>query len=205
MTVTERARTAAEWSQVISDLAAKQRLANEHAAELRQRKSELALASSLGEESAKKELVSITRELTRIAAEGDDYALALAQAETEKQKASVVEAEAAERERMAAMGVIAQRVIDHAAKFTAHLRSAVVSGRAVKEAAGEMLALAKPEERARIDKLLQPHAYMRCAEFAGLRDHLEFQGYPGPREHLVELEQELAVHLRAWLKDGKEN
>jgi hypothetical protein len=61
-----------------------------------------------------------------------------------------------------------------------------------------MLARAAPGERKNIDRLLERGPYMRAAEHSGLRAHLEFPGYTGPKEHLIALDAALAVHLGAW-------
>jgi hypothetical protein len=198
-------RSVSEWESVLRDLEARRAAAHGHQAELRERKADISLQASLGDESARKELKEINKSLASMMGEADDYDSALTEANARLKQAQADAADKAERERMAAMSVIARKVLNHAAVFTGELRSAVESARAVKAATAEMIRLATPEERSGLDRILRPEPYMRCAEFAGLRDGiLEFVMYPGPKAHIVALEEELSVYLSRWLKDGKE-
>jgi hypothetical protein len=51
--------------------------------------------------------------------------------------------------------------------------------------------------------LLQPGVWMRGAEHAGLRSHLEFAAYNGERSHVVALEDALSGFLERWLQADK--
>jgi hypothetical protein len=87
----------------------------------------------------------------------------------------------------------------HAGEFSASLRQAASAGAALKLVVQNMNARATSGERKNIDRILEHGIYMRAAEHAGMRAHLEFVGYTGPREHLVTLDDALAVHLGAWI------
>jgi hypothetical protein len=67
-----------------------------------------------------------------------------------------------------------------------------------------MLSRATPQESRGLNQLLGYGAFMRAAEHAGMRAHLEFESYRGLKEHIVPLEEDLAGRLERWLK-GKEN
>jgi len=190
------------WSGLIAHLTAKRQSAAEHIEQLRTQKRELALEAAMGSADAKKRLKEINTELARVALDVDDFDMALKQAEAGRGQAEQAAAEAAQREREAEMGKLARQLLKKAAEYTAAAGAMCDAAEGVKTLAHAMIALAKPEEMAGLNRLLEPAPYMRAAEHAGLRDHLEFRPYPGPREHVVALEEELALHLSRWITNA---
>jgi len=194
------------WAGVIADLQSKQQAAREHAEQLQAQKHALALESAMGSPEAKKALTKINAELSRLALEGDDWHAALTQAEASKKLAEQAEAETADRQRQAELSKLATTVIGHAAAYTKALREAVDAGERLKQTIRQMIPLARPDEMANLNRILEAGCWMRCAQFAGLRTHIDFRPYVGPAEHLGPLETELAVYLGKWLNNtnGKE-
>jgi len=198
--------TVTGWAGVIADLSAKRQAAAEHAGRLRARKQELALEAGMGSDTARKELAKINAELARLALENDDWDSAIRQAESEKQRAERAEKDAAERERQVELSKLAAVVIGHAAEFTAALQQAVKAGAALKLVVQNMLNRASASEQPNLDRILQRGPFQRAAEYAGLNTFVEFQKYPGARDHITALQDELAIYLSKWLNNanGKE-
>jgi hypothetical protein len=196
------ANTTAKWEGVIADLAAKRQRASEHTERLCVEKQQLALEVAMGGGDAKKKLDKINSELARLAAESDLWGTAMGQAEAEKRKAEHAEAEAADRARQQELSTLATAAVRHAAEYTAALRQAAKAGASVKLVIQNMLSRATPQESRGLNQLLGCGAFMRAAEHAGMRAHLEFESYRGLKEHVVALEADLAGRLERWLKEG---
>ena len=196
--------TAEGWCAVITDLTIKQQAARDHTERLRIEKQRLALEAAMGGTESKKRLREINAELARLTLEGDDWDAAITQAETAQRQAAQAESAAAERQRQEQLSRLASAAIRHATEYTAAMCQAVEAGASVKLVIQDMLKSATPQESQSLDRLLRPNPYMRGAEHAGLRNHLEFQNYPGPREHVVPLEEALAASLARWL-NGRED
>ncbi len=188
------------WERVITDLAAKRLTTRDSLGQLRAQKRDLVLEAAMGGRDAKKRLESVNAELSKLAFEIDDWDVALSQAEQAKRQAEQFAAETAERARLEEMSRLAAAVMRHAAEFTDAIRQAVKAGSVLKMAVANMLARATPEERPQLNRLLEPGSYMRGAEFAGLRSHLEFASYAGPKAHVVALEDALSIFLGRWLQ-----
>ena len=122
------------------------------------------------------------------------------QAEQSRVKAAQAEAETAERVRQEELSTLATAAARHAAEFTAALSQAVKAGAACKMTIQNMLSRATPEESTAWNQLLGSGPYMRAAEHAGLRAHLEFESYRGLKEHVAPLEETLAAYLERWIK-----
>jgi hypothetical protein len=104
------ANTPAKWEVVIASLAARQQASRDHVERLRTEKQTLALTAALdGGGDDRKRLAAINAELAKAALEGDDWQSAITSAENAKAKAEHVEAEAAERDRLAKIGVSMKR------------------------------------------------------------------------------------------------
>lgn len=190
----------ARWESIITDLTAKQQTAREHVEQLRTQKRDLALEAAMGGADARKKLEKANAELARLTLESDDWDAAIAQAQRHLADAREAEAAEAEKKRKAEMRALASTVVRHAEEFTSSLRQATKAGEALKLVIRNMIARANPQERVHLDQLLQTGGpYMRAAEHAGLRAHIEFMGYPGPREHILALEDAISIHLGGWL------
>jgi chromosome segregation ATPase len=198
--------TVTGWAGVIADLSAKRQAAQAHAQELRNQKAALALEAAMGSDAAKKQVTKLNQELAHLTLEADDWDSAIRQAESEKQKAEQAEKDAAERERQAELSRLASTAINHAAEFTASLQQAVKAGAAVKAVIQKMLPLARPDEMTNLNRILERGPFMRCAQWAGLQPFIEFQDYPGPKDHITALQTELSIYLGKWLnnQNGKE-
>ena len=192
--------TVTGWSGVLADLAQKQQAAKDHLNQLRKQKAELSLEAALGSADAKKKLDRINSELGRLVLEADDFDSAIHQAEQSRVKAAQAEAETAERVRQEELSTLATAAARHAAEFTAALSQAVKAGAACKLTVQNMLTRATPEESTAWNQLLGSGPYMRAAEHAGLRAHLEFESYRGLKEHVAPLEETLAAYLERWIK-----
>jgi hypothetical protein len=192
------------WTAVAADLAAKANRYQTEAAELVQARDALALDAELGQDGAARRLQKILGEIASKEAAAQSLRTAIAQAQAHLATARKTEAEAAERQRQEKLSALAARAMRHAAEFTDALRKTIEAGNEAKAVVRAMLALATPGEQPNVDQLLRTGPYMRAAEHAGLKAFVEFQGYPGLREHVVALEGSFKVHLGRWLK-GNEN
>jgi hypothetical protein len=188
------------WSGVIADLSTKQAAAKDHLEQLRKQKQELSLEAALGSADAKKKLDKINSELGRLTLEADDFDSAIRQAETAKSQAATMEATRVEKVRQEKLSTLAATAVGHARDFTKALEEAVQAGAATKQTIKEMLKIASNQEAPALDRLLAPGIFMRGAEHAGLRSHLEFAAYNGERSHVVALEDALSGFLERWLK-----
>jgi seryl-tRNA synthetase len=194
--------TVTGWSAVISELSAKQQAANQHNERLRTEKRELALEAAMGSSDAKKRLDKLNAELTKLAFECDDFQVAIAQAQDAKLKATQAEKDAVELQRISDLSKLATVAIELAEEFTAGLAQAAKAGAAVKVVTREMLQHATLGERPNLERILQTGIYMRAAEHAGLRAHLDLAPYAGPKDHLVPLEDAISTFLGRWLPNG---
>jgi len=200
MQLTPAENTPGNWGGIIDDLTTKRQAAHRHLEQLRAQKRELALEAAMGGGDAKKRLEKTNAELSKLAFEIDDWDVAITQAQAAKEQAEKSAAEAAERARQEELSVLAATAVRHAAEFSASLRQAVKVGATLKMVIANMLGRATPDERPYLSRLLEAGPFMRAAEHAGLKAHMEFQGYPGPRDHVVALEDALAILLDRWLK-----
>jgi hypothetical protein len=190
------------WAGVIANLREKQQAAQKHTEELQAQKHSLALEAAMGSPEARKQLAKINVELSRLSLEAEDWHAAITQAEASKKLAEKAEKDAAELERQRELSKLASTVISYAAEFTDALRQAVKAGERVKLVVQNMANRATSDEQSSLNRILERNAYMRCAEFVGLRNHLDFPPYSGPREHLGPLENEIGVYLSRWLNNN---
>lgn len=153
----------------------------------------------MGGGDAKKRLKEANAELARLAFEVDDWDQAIAQAEAAKGQAEEGEANEAERLRQERLRALADTAMGRASAFTDGLRQAVKAGAALRMVIQNMVAQCSPDEQRAVAILLRSECYQRAAEHAGLKGFIEFPGYRGPRDHVVALEDEVAVHLSHWL------
>jgi hypothetical protein len=193
-------KTPAKWEGVLADLAAKRQGARHHAERLRTEKQNMALEAAMGGGDARKRLKEIKAELARLTLEADNWESAIAQAETEKGRAEESAASEQERQRQKELSTLAATAVEHARDSTKALEEAVKADAAVKATIRDMMVHANNQEAPGVDRLLQPGIYMRGAEHAGLRSHLEFAAYTGDRSHIVPLEEALALILGRWQK-----
>lgn len=204
MQLTENAP--AKWESVIADLTDKQKAARENAELLQTERQNLALEAAMGGADAKKKLDKANAELARLTAEAEDRETAIRQAQQRLGAAREAEASKAEHARRNELEILAATAIHHAEEFTASLRQASSAGAQLKLIVRNMILRATPAEQAQLNRLLEPGIYMRAAQHAGLRSHLEFAGYTGLPEHIVSLEAALKVHLGRWITtNGTEN
>lgn len=191
--------TVSGWQSVVGDLTAKMQTARDRVEQLRSEKKTLALEAALGGAEAGRKLGKINSTLTTAAFELDDIEQAILQAEAEKRKAEQGEADEAEQARQQKLSTLATETMQHAAEFSRATAQAVKAGRSLRESIRAMLALATAGEQRGPSMLLGTECFERAGQLAGLRDFLSFPPYRGPREHVVPLEDEAAVHLSRWL------
>jgi len=198
--------TAARWESVIADLTVKANNYDNQASELSQQRDALTLDAELGQDGAARQLTKLLNDIAVKQSAASNARTALRQAQHRLEEARKAEAEIADRQRQAELSRLATVVIQHAAEFTDALRQAVKAGAALKLVIQNMLNRAGDGERPNLDRILQRGPFQRCAEFAGLNTFVEFQKYPGPRDQVVALEDELSVYLGKWLDNanGKE-
>jgi hypothetical protein len=199
--------TSQRWESVIKDLTGRQRAISDHTERLRAQKRDLVLDAALGSADAKKKLEKINAELTRSAFEVDEWNEAIVQAQVQLEAAGKAEAEAAIRARHKELAALALVAVHHARTYTAALKQAATAADVLKRVVENMKSVAAPEERQGLDHLLGTGPFMRAAEYAGLRHHIEFAAYPGPQSHVGAMEDELTAHLERWLTsaDQKED
>jgi hypothetical protein len=195
--------TVPRWESVIAELTTKQQSARQHVEQLQEQKRDLALEAAMGGADARKKLDKANAELARLTLESDDWDAAIAQAQNWLADAREAEVAEAEQERRSEMRTLASAALRHAAEFDVCLRQASNAGAALKLAIQNALARATPDERRNLDRLLEAGPYMRAAEYAGLRAHLEFQAYPGLKAHITSLEETVPLFIGNWLTSDR--
>jgi len=193
------ANTSAKWQELISSLTNKADTYDREATELAHEREGLLLDAEMGVAGAAKRLKELDEKIATSRREAAVKREAVQQAQRRLADARDAEAAEAERARQKELRTLASSALHHAEEFTASLRQAANAGAALKLVVQNMLSRSTPGECRNIDRLLEYGPYMRAAEFAGLRTHLEFQGYTGLKEHIVALEDALAVHIGTWL------
>jgi hypothetical protein len=204
-----RAPTAEEarWSGVIADLTKKKQAAEAHLEQLREHKRALRLEAGMGSGDAQKLLNKLNGDLHRDALALDDIQGSIQDAEKKLAEARQAAAADAEHKRQSNMRRIANRAIKAASQYSSELKSACEAAQTAKAEVHNMLQLARPEERATLDRLLRVGPFMRGAQSCGLRQHLDFMGYPGLAADVRPLESEFMANLEPFLNgngDGKE-
>ena len=171
---TKRTRRDAGSRPIITDLTNKADAYETEIRELtREREGLIPFDAELGTTGAAKRLKELD---DKIAARRHDAAQkreAIQQAETRLADARQTEAADAERARQKELGGLASVAMRHAEEFSANLRQAASAGAALKLVVQNMTARATPGERQHLNRLMETGPYMRCAEHAGLRAHVE--------------------------------
>jgi hypothetical protein len=105
-----------------------------------------------------------------------------------------------ERQREFNLGVLARQVLVHAEAYSAHLQEAATAGDSLRSVVQSMQTIATPTERLHMDKLLDHGCYARAAEHAGIKRLIPMlPPYPGPRAHIVPLDQAVRLLLDRWI------
>jgi len=195
--------TPAKWESLIANLTSRADTCDREARELAHEREGLLLDAELGIGGAAKRVAKLDEEIFHRNQEAAQKREAIRQAETRLAEARQREVAEAERVRQNELCTLASAAMRHAEEFSASLRQVASAGSALKLVIQNMLSRATPGERKNIDRLLEVGPYMRAAEHAGLRAHLEFAGYTGLKEHVVPLDDALAIHLGTWLTAKK--
>ena len=189
----------AKWESLIAVFASRADACDREAKGLANEREGLLLDAELGIGSAAKRVAKLDDEIVQRVREAAQKREAIEQARRRLADARQTEAADAERTRQKELCTLASAALRHAEGFSDSLRQAASAGAQLKLVVQNMSSRATPGERKNIDRILEHGIYMRAAEHAGLRAHLEFPGYTGPKEHLVTLDNALAVHLGAWI------
>ena len=188
-----------EWESLIANLTGRADACHREVKELAREREGLLLDVEIGTAGAAKRVAKLDEEIAQRTREAAQKRETVQQAETllaDARQTEVAEAERARQKELCALASVAMR---HAEEFSASLQHAASAGAALKLVVQNMTARATPGERRSLDRLLEYGHYMRAAEHAGMRAHLEFPGYTGLKEHLVPLDDALAVHLGPWI------
>jgi hypothetical protein len=164
----------------------------------------LLLDAELGLNGAAKKLQKVDEEIAGIRRDCQTTREAFVQAQQRLDAAKQAEAAEAEKARQKELRALARAAHAQAGEFTAALNQCVAAGQSMRMVVRNMLQRATRDERPMMERLLESGPTMRAAEAAGLRALVEFQSYPGPREHLTPLDEALAVFLGGWLAEEKE-
>ena len=204
MQSTTTENTVQRWESVIADLTAKSNAIETEVTALSQERQNLILDAELGVNGAAKRLAKLNEEINHKTRHVAVKREAIEQAKHRLAEAREAEAAIAEQNRQSELRTLASAVLKHATEFGAGLQHATQAGSALKLVVKNMIERATPVERSSLNQLLEPGPYMRAAERAGLRAYIEFQSYPGLREHLVALEDALSAHIGRWLEPDEE-
>ena len=188
-----------KWESLITALASRADSCDREAKELAHEREGLLLDAEMGVGGAAKRVAKLDEEIAHRTREAVQKRETIRQAQTRLADARQTEAAESERTRQKNLSTLASAAMRHAEEFSASLRQAANAGAALKLVVQNMTARAAPGERKHIDRLLEVGPYMRAAEHAGMRAHLEFPGYNGLKAHLMPLEDALAIHLGAWI------
>jgi hypothetical protein len=202
--VTEPAHTTVGWRTILEKFSAKVDGLEAKMKSLVHEREGLLLDAELGLNGAAKKLQKVDEEIAGIRRDCQTTREAIVQAQQRHDAAKQAEAAEAEKQRTEQLRALAVAAREQAKQFTAALNQTVSAGSSLRMIVRNMSQRATKEERPMIQNLLESGVFMRAAEGANLRSLLEFQSYPGPREHLTPLDEALSVFLGRWLAEEKD-
>lgn len=201
---TEVDNTTAGWREVMNKFSSKVDGLEEKMKSLIREREGLLLDAELGLNGAAKKLQKVDEEIAAVRRDCQTTREAIVQAQQRHDAARAAEAAEAEKARKKEMAALAGTAMVHAQEFTAAMNQVVAAGSSLRLVVRNILQRATKDERTMISHLLESRPYTLAAEAAGLRSYVEFAPYPGPREQIRSLDQELPVFLGRWLKAEKE-